>query len=359
MVRIAIAEFAVSSDGVIWRRVGQSWRSVDQVPDLPDRRIAASPQLVVSFAGHRVTYQPGSSASSMVFSIAPVPGAGERVFDGSAPRRLVTVDSVMAMLTLAGHVYRSSCATTAASATSRARLRCGNWVPLTATPEPVSDVALFPSGDVVGVGARGLVWNWHAGSAVREVVPVEVRDDSLLSAFVDREGVGWAMSSDHLIRRDSGAVWRLARRLARGTAIGDRFVVMPNGEVIVLGEWTRVWSPGLDSMPAATLHRPALGEPQVGAAHALADGRLVVGFAVPEEPRVGGWLQVWDTPVSANRSRRIDLPMTIDVTDLADDGRNLYIVGRGGTTAIALDSLAVMLRDTTRASVPLRSLQKK
>ena len=55
----------------------------------------------------------------------------------------------------------------------------------------------------------------------------------------------------------------------------------------------------------------------------------------------GGWLQVWAPPIGEGRTERLELPSVMNVTDLADDGKNLYVAGhkRLSVLRIPLDSL--------------------
>jgi len=147
------------------------------------------------------------------------------------------------------------------------------------------------------------------------------------------------VSRGGLLTRDTEGRWRFLRTFPGDGGAGRIVTVLPGGDVVVAGQWMRVWSrlPGTDAV--AALHQPVMGGPQIGAVHVLPDGRLVAGFGNPDRPGVGGWLQVWAAPVGENRSERVNLPMAIDVTGLADDGTYLQVVGRGGSVDIALDAL--------------------
>jgi hypothetical protein len=143
-----------------------------------------------------------------------------------------------------------------------------------------------------------------------------------------------------VLERDSAGRWTVLRRISAPATANGRFLVLPGGDLILVERSIQVWErQGGDSLPVAVLYRPRLGEPPIGALHALADGRLIAGLANPEDPLLGGRLLVWAAPARANRSREVRLPMTMDITDLADDGRFLHVVGRGGTIMIPLDSL--------------------
>ena len=117
------------------------------------------------------------------------------------------------------------------------------------------------------------------------------------------------------------------------------FAALPDSDNVVGGRTVQVWDRSRDTLPVATVYLRGVGEPAPGVLHALPDGRLVAGLSTPAEPTLGGRLVVWAAPVRANRSQRVDLPLSLDITDLSDDGRYLYVSGRGGTVAVRLDSL--------------------
>jgi hypothetical protein len=142
-----------------------------------------------------------------------------------------------------------------------------------------------------------------------------------------------------VLERDLVGRWSVVRNIPTSGAPNARFLVLPGGDLVVVERFLQVWDRSADSIPAATLYRPGLGSATIGALHVLRDGRLIAGLANPEEPLLGGRLVVWAAPARANRTQDVELPISVDITDFADDGRFLYVVGRGGSLQIPLDSL--------------------
>ena len=133
---------------------------------------------------------------------------------------------------------------------------------------------------------------------------------------------------------------------------GEDFAVAGNGDFIVaqyssnlayssgIRIWSRSSAPG-DSVPVASLSLPSVATSKAvsKSIHLLADGRLVFGFGFPQDPTVGGWIQIWRPPIREDHFERVDLPRQLDITDLDDDGEYLYVAGGTGIFRIALDSL--------------------
>jgi hypothetical protein len=147
-----------------------------------------------------------------------------------------------------------------------------------------------------------------------------------------------AITPTQILERDSAGGWRTLRRIRTAESPDARFLALPDGDLVVVEKSVQIWDRTQDSIPVSILYRPGIGE-VVGALHALADGRLIAGLANPDEPLAGGRLLVWAAPVRANRSQQVQLPVSVDITDLSDDGRFLHVAGRGGSMKIPLDSL--------------------
>ncbi len=334
------AVYALIDDGAVWRRVDGAWRFVGKVPDLPHRLVGAAPGVVARATGATVTYEPGIPDTLSPFFVTPFTDLPDGVSDATPPRRLLARDTLLGLLTAGGRAHVSRCAKVPiAVGSGGAQLRCGDWVPLEPEPGPLTDIAVLSDGRLIGVGAQGLVVIFGDRGPRRERIPVEAQGDSLWGLHVSADGVVTAVGTAVVLERDTLGVWTVVRRLTGDAGIGDHFVALPNGDVVVAGSWMRVWDRSDRSTPVATLHRRVLGEANVSALVALPDGRLVAGFANPGRSGVGGWLQVWASPAREGRWVRVDVPMTVNVTDLATDGQFLHVVGRGGSMAIPLDSL--------------------
>lgn len=57
-------DYVLLNDGILWRNSQGIWTPVEQLPNLPERRVGAGTNVVVHYAGGRVTYQPSRSARS-------------------------------------------------------------------------------------------------------------------------------------------------------------------------------------------------------------------------------------------------------------------------------------------------------
>jgi hypothetical protein len=181
--------------------------------------------------------------------------------------------------------------------------------------------------------------SWEASGARLERLPPEARDEGFWGIAVSEQGLVLAISPRFVIERDSAGRWEIVRRVNAPVTPHGRFLVLSGGDLVIVERSIQVWDRQEDSLPAAVLYRPPLGEDQLGALHALADGRLVAGLANPEDPLVGGRLMVWASPARSNRAELVQLPISMDITGLADDGRFLHVVGPGGTVMIPLASL--------------------
>jgi hypothetical protein len=336
----ADAVYAVGDDGTVWRRVGATWRSVGEVPHLPHRLVSASPRVIARWTGTGITYEPGSGDTVSMYRRTPLPRLGVRPADVAPPRRLVVADTVLALLTADGRVLSSSCGLVPSVVGLRdTAVRCAPWRRLPAAAGSIVDVGVLADGGVIGVVSPGLVVTWEGGSARRERLPAGFEGDSLWAVWVSDDGTATVVGSRAVLERDEAGHWSTAPRFAGDGRLGDHLALLPDGDLVVAGKFIHVWGPSTATAPVATVHRPIRGEGDVAALHVLSDGRLVAGFATVEQPGVGGWLRVWAPPARDDRSSRVDLPATIDVTGLADDGVLLYVVGRGGSAAIPLESL--------------------
>jgi hypothetical protein len=221
---------------------------------------------------------------------------------------------------------------------------------LPTAPARINAIAFLGDGRLLGIGDRGTAVTWRSGSVVSERLPEAARGDSLWGVAPSPDGGATAIGVRTVLRRDAGGRWTLVRVLPPRRTEYERFAALPELEFAVTGPAIRLWDRSADTLPVTTLFEAVVGDATPSALHVLADGRLVAGFANPGEPTLSGRLVVWASPARANRSRRLDLPLSVDITDLADDGRYLYVAGRGGSLAIRLDSLpfAATLRPAGR-----------
>jgi hypothetical protein len=335
--------YALVDDGTLWRRVGGHWRRITRVPGLPPRRVGASPQLIVRVVGGTIRYEPGRGDSLSHYFVSPEIGVPTGVAEATPPRQLVVRDSSAALLTADGSAFISRCRMVrpvrSAARVSELTLRCPKWSRLPPAPRLIAGVDFLADGRLVGVGARGLAVTWRNGAVETELLPEAARGDSLWGVVASVEGGATAIGTRTVVQRNARGVWTMVRRFPEGRIENHHFALLPDGDLVVAGPAIRVWDRSEDTLPVVTLYQPTLGEAQVSALHVLADGRLVAGFANPDEPTLGGRLVVWQPPARASRALPVELPLNLDITDLADDGRYLYVVGRGGALAIPLDSL--------------------
>ena len=345
--------YALADDGTVWRRVGGGWRAVTRVPGLPERLVGVSRSLIVRAVGGEITYEPGRGDSLsryfVSYALGAPPGVGARM----PPRRLVVSESTAALLTADGSVFVSRCRFVRTTRNRSGRvLDCPRWEGLPPSPGRVEAITLLADGRVLGVGRRGLAVTWSGSSVRREALPAPAREDSLWDVVASPGGGVLAVGTRTLVRRAPDGTWAVLRRWGDAATDARLLVALPDGDVATAGSTILVWDRSSDPMPRTVLYRTTTVGPQVTALHALPDGRLVAGLSSPPDRLLGGQLMVWDRPARAGRSRRVDLPIDLDVTDLADDGEYLYVVGRGGALEIPIDSLpfAVPLRAPVRRS---------
>ena len=346
---------SVFDDGTLWHDTTGRWRAVAQLPNLPSRLVGASAYVVVLSTGTRITYQPSGSTRTRLV-VSPMTGVPASVNDSAPPRRIVVRDTTVAMVTAVGAVFSATCRATTGMPSASDLRQCGRWESHGETREPVNDVDILPDGAIIAVGPRGFAAVWRAGAWRGENLPASARDDSLWGVRVSTTGVVMAAGKSVVVARDMQGRWSVIGRHEFGLERVKQFVVLPDGGFAVADGRIRMWNGQATTSEGIVLHRRIQGEGQVSALHVTGDGRLVAGFANTNEPGVGGWLQVWTKPLRENRWQRVELPMNVDVADLADDGTFLYVVGRGGSMAIRLDSLpfATGGAATTTPFPPLR-----
>ena len=337
--------YALLDDGTVWREVDRHWRVVTQVPHLPARLLGASSRVIVRLAGGAIRYEPSQTIEHTPLIVRQIDSLPLSVRAGQNPRRLLVRDSTVALLTSEGQVFVSRCRIDRVAPLGRitgppaGALLCPPWQQLPPPLGRILDIDILPNGEVIGVGPPGLVVSWTNGLATVETLPGEVRQDSLWDVAVSGRGRTIAIGSTVVLERDSTRRWSVVRRISPVNNQNARFLPLPDGDLVIVERSIQVWDRSADSLPVAILFRPGLGDASIGALHALPDGRLIAGLANPDEPLVGGWLMVWAAPARANQAQRVELPLSVDITDLADDGRYLHVVGRGGTLKIPLDSL--------------------
>jgi hypothetical protein len=335
MVTLEDADYALLDDATLWRQIGSRWRAVTQVPHLPTRLAAASEHIVVLAAGSNMHHEPGhGDTASTFFLVSPL---AERTVDSMPPRSVVVRDSTIALLAADGSVSISECPVS--HETLGDIRRCRPWVTLPPAPSAIRAISFLEDGQLLQVGASGLVRTWKRGSLAHEVVPTEVMGDSLWHVVRSSNRGALAVGTRMVIQRDSVGRWMVVRRFSDRLQGVSHFARLTNGDLVVADLGIFVWDLSVDSLPVAAIRIPQVSNARIGAIHALPDGRLVAGFALPDEPTLGGWLEVWAAPARDGSSERLDLPQAIDITDLADDGLYLYVVGQGGALSIPLDSL--------------------
>ncbi len=331
---------ALADDGTLWRRVGGGWRAVTRVPGLPFRLVGASQRLVVRATGGVVRYEPGRGDTLSAFFTAPLRGFPPATDAGAPLRQLVVRDTTAVALTDDGRVLVSRCRMVRIGAGPRdSELRCLPWAPLPPAGARVEAIAVLAGGTVVGVGGAGLAVSWSGPRPTRERLPPAARGDSLWAVVATADGGALAIGTTAVVRRDARGAWAPVRPWRQPPNERGRFAALPDGDLVTAGWAVRVWDRSPDTLPVRTLYGPAPSELQVSALHVLPDGRLVAGLASPPDRILGGRLIVWADPARAGREQPVDLPLDLDVTDLADDGEYLYVAGRGGSLAIALDAL--------------------
>ena len=334
--------FALRDDGTLLRLIEGHWRPVTQVGDLASRMVGASSRMVVRTKAGDIRYEPGQGDTESRFVRILMDSIPESIRKGVLPRNLIVRDSSAALLTAEGDVFVSRCRMERVAAlrtgTPRGGLRCSPWIRHLVPRGQVRAIAFLPDGRLIAVGSHGLALAWNEGSPVTERLPASAANETLWGLAISGGGRAMAITPTQILERDSAGGWKTLRRIMTFESSDARFLTLPDGDLVVVEKSMQVWDRTQDSIPVSILYRPGIGE-AVGALHALADGRLIAGLAHPDEPLVGGRLLVWAAPVRANRSQQVQLPVSVDITDLSDDGRFLHVAGRGGSMKIPLDSL--------------------
>ncbi|MFC1662078.1 hypothetical protein ACFL3S_11625, partial [Gemmatimonadota bacterium] len=313
-----------------------------QVPDLPTRRVAASGHVVVKFQGSILEYEPGRGSTASRFLVSPGMGMPRGVSAQRPPKSIVVRDTSVALLSAEGEVFTAGCWMGERLLESRqVALQCEPWVPLSRPSSPIAAIEFLREGQLLGVGAGGLAVTWRGGEPGTEALPAAASGDSLWAVASLDGGATTVFGKRTVLQREKDGTWSVVRRSPRVWREDHRFAVLGNGDLVVADEAIQVWDRSSDSLPMMTLRQSVVGAPKVADLQVLPDGRLVAGFSVPNEPSLGGWLQVWTPPFRPEGFERVDFPRTIDITDIASDGVYLYVVGRGGGVTIAIDSLPV------------------
>ena len=333
--------YALTDDATLWRRVAGEWRVVSQVPGLPGRYVAASPLVVGRLTGDRFTFQPGRRDTVSPIVVSPEAGTPPGVGTTAPPRQLVARDTTMLLVAGDGVAWVSHCrmVPTLLERVPAPRIRCFPWEALPAPPGPVLASDVLHDGTILGVGAEGLAVAWRGGAVTREQVPPAAAGDRLWAVVATGSGTAAAAGTRTILERDSSGTWTVVRSLPESFGDGRYFAVAAEGEFVLAGNGIAIWDRSADTLPVALLEPAASERVELAALQVLQDGRLVAGYATPQEPMLGGRLVVWGTPLRENRWREVELPLRVDITGIDDDGAYLYVVGRGGSLAIPLDSL--------------------
>jgi tRNA A-37 threonylcarbamoyl transferase component Bud32 len=330
--------FALLDDGTIRRRAGREWLPVTQVPGLPNRRIAVSDRVIIRESGGPIRYEPGqrdTASSAIVAALEGMPSPDPGV------RSMVARDSSIAILFSDGSVSLSRCHTRRISTQNvgpASAMGCDPLEPVRAGRDDVRALAFVDAATLVGVGQHGFAFSWHDGVPRIETLPAAARDDDFWQVVPTTEGKAVAVGQYVVIERDPSGRWTVVRRNATAAGSAQGFAALSDGDLVIADRAIQVFDRSPDSVPVARVYRQELGESRL-TLHVLRDGRLVAGVGNSDDPIVGGHLLVWAPPVRQNRWQEVRLPITVDITDIDDDGRFLYVVGRGGSLQIPLDSL--------------------
>ena len=343
--------FACLEDGTVWRRVAGHWRVVTSLPGSARQLIAAGDLFWAAWDGELLHESPNRPVQGAASHFLLPPG----VLASRPPLRVVVQDSVLAVVGQDGGVSTKRC-TFQKDVFGAETFGCSMWKTLEIPWGGIKDLGFLPDGTLLGVGSNGLAMAWLEGGATREPTPDEAREEDLFRVIVGADGTATAIGRRLLLNRTPTGQWETVRRLPvrsyafLSPALGPNDLVYSrDGELITgMGGSIRYWAPG--GTGGNTLPRELRG--RLGkdwlvdrststTLHLLPDGRLVVGFGQPDRSLAGGWLQVWAPPLGEGRSKRLDLPMMMNVTDLTDDGKNLYVAGhrRLSVLRIPLDSL--------------------
>jgi tRNA A-37 threonylcarbamoyl transferase component Bud32 len=336
---------ALVNDGTVWRKTGGRWRVVTRVPGLPFRMIGASARMVVRLTGDRLRYEPGQGDVVSPYRVRLMDSIPISVLQGRPPARLLVRELRTALLTAEGEVFLSDCreeGTATGTGPPRNALSCDPFRRIPA--DRMRDLALLSDGTPIGISREGRILILNSSGATADNLPSPLSAEAFWGITVTDQGRTFAIGSHYVIERDSAGRWQETRRVSAPRTPHSQFLALPGGDLVLVERSIQVWDPKGDSLPAAVLYRPPLGADQLGAIHALPDGRLVAGLANPEDPLVSGRLLVWAAPARSNKSELVQLPVSMDITDLADDGRFLHVVGRGGTVMIPLTSLPFSTR---------------
>jgi hypothetical protein len=329
--------FALAEDGMLWQRAARSWRIADQAPGLLDRRVAASGSVLVRSTGGRITYEPG--ATDTISKVLRFQLRLDQSVRSQDIRAVAVRDSTIAVLAGDGSVFAATCAITFMIAGKPDRSIACTTPALLSGPATVLAIGVLADRSVLAVGP-GKAVRLEGGQSFRQDLPSAALRDTLWGVSVAADGTATVIGRRVLLQRDPRGAWSILRRFPDATPAAGQFAVLASGDVAVGGSVLRIWPRTGNEPPLAVLREHTFGEPTVSALHALADGRLVAGFANPKASGVAGSIEVWAPPVQDGRSRRVRLPLNVAVTSLADDGYSLFVAGRGGTMAIPLSSLA-------------------
>jgi tRNA A-37 threonylcarbamoyl transferase component Bud32 len=336
MARLRNRMYVLFGDGTLWRYAGREFQYETEVPGLELRDVSANAVLGVSAVG----------TDGSVFGLLQA-GTSYAAVDTASPaqlyRRLIVLDTAVALLNESGEVFSSHCVVNGTTLKGAPFwIECARPLERLKSPDRrhINDIAVSEDGTLVGVGDQGLVASWISPHVTTAHLPAAI-DKERLIRVVARPGLPLIALGEHVILEGSQAgQWKVQRKLLdQEVGRATDLTVTQDGVLVVSadplpGHW-RLTLYGPASSTRTILEDVGM-PPRI---RALPDGRIVLAHSYPADRTFGGWLTVLSSTHDST-GVRVDLPIKMDAYGLADDGKNLYVAGSGLQIArISLDSL--------------------
>jgi tRNA A-37 threonylcarbamoyl transferase component Bud32 len=304
--------YALTTTGALWTLRDGEWGVVSEMPGSLIRGVAAGPWggdpawpgavawgegLTALFRGLR------SGWDRHVRDVAIVPDSAAK-------------GGVLWILSDQGALFRISCA----------RQSCGAEVAV-AVPDRrrLLAVAAGADGRLRVGGERGLVAVRTGQRWQLLPVPAGVENEDVVSLSWRRGRSAYALTAKTILRVDSGGALRKMRDLDPAQVPGRRIIGMLGGGAVVLGaQGAAFLSDGGEGANIGWFQSVAPTGVEV-----LDDGRVVLGYATPDDPLLGGRLWVAHRGARGWSVAQVQLPPAMDVYGLAAYGNTLYVVGSG------------------------------
>lgn len=348
MASIRSAPYALTSTGTLWTAREGTWGVVGEVPGSIIRGAASGPW--VGLLG----WNP--QLMGLRIEVAAFWRSAARTVNGrqsrTEVRRVVVTHDFKAerenvwVLSVSGALSRIECTKLPGRF---AGWRCGEEHAVAAPDRRRVLTVEVGSDDSVRVGGEhGLVAMWTGNGWRTQQLPAEVASEDVVSLSMRGKGPRLALTTGHLCREDSVTAWGKCDALPPWLAAED-VRGLPNGVIglfsaVVLGARGIAMVGDSGRFVSENPLQPGGASPT--SIETLNDGRIVIGYATPDDPLLGGHLFVggvgtwtFDSALVFGHGgialmctlqwKEVPLPPAMDVYGIRATSDGVVVVGSG------------------------------